>query len=214
MSESTFTDPKVIELSKSFVNVIAHSETTHGTHDVPVGKETLKLCNEYFNIPCSVHTKGASVMGKFFQGTFGTPSTVFADPTGKEISKVTGGLSGGELIKKMNEALTKVPGEKIHLAMWQAARKCVADTESFLEKGDSKKAVDAVVRLGKMKGAGFKTMTEEATTKANEAGRKALKEALALENVEDKKKALKKIVEDYKPLEVSLEAKKELDAIK
>src|SRR5947207_4176845 len=153
MSETTFTDPKVIELSKNFVNIIAHRETGHGDHEVTVGKEKVKLCNEYFDIPCSVHTKGESVVGKFFQGSFGTPSTVFADPSGKEISKVQGSMSAGELVKKMNEALSKVSGEKVHLVQWQSANKFVTDSETFLGKGDTKKAVDAVVKLGKMKGA-------------------------------------------------------------
>jgi hypothetical protein len=214
MSDSTFTDPKVIELSKSFVNVIAHRETAHGDHEVMVGKEKIKLCNEYFDIPCSVHTKGDSVVGKFFQGTFGTPSTVFADPSGKEISKVTGGLSGGELIKKMNEALSKVSGDKITLPQWQAAHKYIAEGDAFLAKGESKKAAEAYAKVGKMKGEAFKTMNDEADARLTEAGEKALKEALAVENVEEKKKALKKISEDYKPLPVSLEAKKELDALK
>jgi hypothetical protein len=214
MSESTFTDAKVIELSKNFVNLVAHRETEHGDHEVQVGKEKIKLCNEYYNIPCSVHQKADSVVGKFFQGSFGTPSTVFADPSGKEISKVQGSLSGGELIKKMNDALSKVSGEKVPLAMWQAAQKLVADSEAFLAKGDVKKAVDAVVKLGKMKGAAFKTMGDEATAKVEDGGKKALAEALALDNVEEKKKALKKIVEDYKPLPVSNEAKKELDKLK
>jgi hypothetical protein len=214
MSESTFTDPKVIELSKNFVNVIAHRETSHGDHEVLVGKEKVKLCNEYYDIPCSVHTKGDAAVGKFFQGSFGTPSTVFADPSGKEISKVQGGLSSGELIKKMNEAQAAVSGEKISLTQWQSAQKFVADSEAFLAKGDTKKAVDAVVKLGRMKGAAFKTMSEEATAKVEDAGKKALSEALAMDNVEEKKKALKKIVDDYKPLAVSNEAKKELEKLK
>ena len=184
MSETTFTDPKVIEASKNFVNVIAHRETGHGDREVTVGKEKIKLCNEYYDIPCSVHTKGDAVVGKFFQGGLGTPSTVFADPSGKELFKVTGSMSSGELIKKMNEASGKVKGEKVHLALWQTAHKFAADSEAFLAKGDVKKAVDAVTKLGKMKGAAYKTLQEEASGKVEDAGRKALTDALALENVE------------------------------
>jgi hypothetical protein len=153
-------------------------------------------------------------MSRFFNGTFGTPSTVFADPSGKELFKVTGGLSTGELMKKMNEALTQVNGDKISLTQWQLAHKLIADGDAFLAKGDAKKAADAFGKVGKMKGAAFKTMTDEASARLTEAGEKALKDALALENAEEKKKALKKIAEDYKPLPVSLEAKKELDALK
>jgi hypothetical protein len=214
MSDSTFTDAKIIELSKNFVNIIAHGETGHGEHEVQVGREKVKLCNDYYVIPCSVHTKGESVVGKFFQGSFGTPSTVFADPSGKELFKVQGSMASGELTKKMNEALSKVSGEKVPLGLWQLARKFVADSDAFLAKGDVKKAVDAVVKLGKIKGAAFKAMSEEASAKVEEAGKKALADALALENVEEKKKALKKVAEDFKPLPVSNEAKKELEKLK
>ncbi len=207
MSESTFTDAKVIELSRSFVNVIAHRETAHGDHEALVGREKVKLCNEYFDIPCSVHVKGESVVGKFFQGTFGTPSTVFCDPTGKEISKATGGLSSGELMKKMNEALGKVTGD-------QSTRKSLADGDAFLSKSEFKKAIEAFQKVGKVKGEGFKKESDEALVRANEAGEKLLKEALALDNAEEKKKALRKISEDFKPLAVAAEAKKELDALK
>lgn len=214
MSETTFTDPKVIEMSKNFVNVIAHRETGHGEREVLVGKEKVKLCNEYYDIPCSVHTAGENVVGRFFQGTFGTPSTVFADPTGKEITKVTGMMSSGELIKKMNEVLAKVAGDKIPLGLWQSAHKLIADGDAALAKGDTKKAVETYSKVGKMKGTAFKSMSEEASARASEAGQKALAEALALENVEEKKKALRKIADDYKPLPASLEAKKQLDALK
>src|SRR2546428_308843 len=114
MSESTYTDPKVIELSKSFVNVVAHSETTHGSHEAVVVK----------------------------------------------------------------------------------------------------KAVDDWTKIGRLKGARFRVMSQDGLKKADESGDKALKDALALENVEEKKKALKKIVDDYKGLPVAAQAKKELDALK
>jgi len=215
MSDSTFTDPKVIELSRNFVNVIAHSETAHGDRDAVVGKEKTKLCNEYGNIPCSVHTKGwSTAVGKFINGTFGTPTTIFADPKGKEIGKAEGGLSAKDLISKMNDALAKVPGDHIPTTLWQTARRLVADSDGWLAKNEPKKATECLVKLGKIKGAPIKAIADEAVERANEAGRKALQAALALGADEEKKKALKKVIDDYKPLEVSVEAKKELDGIK
>lgn len=215
MSDSTFTDPKVIEMSRSFVNVIAHSETGHGDRDAMVGKEKTKLCTEYGNIPCSVHKQGwTTAVGKFINGTFGTPTTIFADPKGKEIGKAEGGLSGKELITKMTDALAKVPGDHLTTTLWQTAKRLVADSDAWLAKGEPKKAAECLVKLSKIKGAPIKEMTDEASARANEAGRKALQAALALGADEEKKKALKKIVDDYKPLEVSAEAKKELDGLK
>ena len=71
MSETSYTDPKVIEMSKNFVNVVAHQETGHGDREVFVGREKKKLCTDYLTIPCAVHTKGWEAVGTFFNGSFG-----------------------------------------------------------------------------------------------------------------------------------------------
>ncbi len=214
MSETSFTDARVIELSKSFVNLVAHSDTAHGSREVVIGKEKVKLCNDYYCIPCETHTKGWESLGKFVSGTFMTPTTIFADPTGKEISRVVGGLGSSELMKKMNEALTKVSGEKIPLQTWSVVKQLNADAEAAFEKGDLKKAVENWTKIGRIKGPQFRVMSQDGLKKADEAGEKALADALALENVEEKKKALKKIVDDYKGVPVATQAKKELDALK
>lgn len=214
MTDAVFADPKVIELSRSFVNVLAHSETAHGDHEVFVGREKTKLCNEYPNIPCSTHTKGWMALTKFIQGNFTVPLTIFADPAGKEIGKAEGSLSPGDFLKKMNDMMAKVPGDHIHTTVWQTARRLVTDTDAWLAKGEPKKAAECLVKLGRMKGAPIKAIADEVVERANEAGRRALQAALALGADDEKKKALRKVVDDYKPLDVSTEAKKELDALK
>ncbi len=214
MAESSFVDPKVIELSKSFVNVVAFSETTHGEKEVFIGKDKVKLCNEFHTIPCSTHTEGAKSVGRFVTGNYTVPVTWLCDPSGKELIKAQGGLSSGELMKKMNEALVKVSGEKATLPMWQLARKTIEDGDAAFEKRDYKKALDCYEKVAKMRGSAFKKMSDEALERTNADGEKLLKDALAIENVDDKKKALKKLAEDFKPLACSVTAKKELDALK
>jgi hypothetical protein len=215
MSETSYTDPKVIEMSRNFVNIVAHQETAHGDREVLVGREKKKLCSEYYTIPCSTHTTAWMGVGKFFQGSFGTPTTVFADPGGVEISRKVGGLSGGELVKAMQEALGKVSGEKIPLPVWSLLRQLSADVDAHLAKTDARKALEAGQKIAKLgKAAAFRDASKEALDKVNEAGKKALEAALALEKAEDKKKAVQKVVDTYKPLPVSDEAKKELDKLK
>src|SRR5262245_28636007 len=214
ITDAVFTDPKVIELSRSFVNVIAHNETAHGDHELVVGREKLKLCNEYLTVPCSVHTKGWSAVTKFIQGNFTVPTRIFADPQGKEIGKSEGPMSAKDLISKMNDALAKVPGDHIHSTLWQTARRLAADSDAWLAKGEPKKAAECLVKLSRIKGAPIKAITDEAAERANEAGRKALQAALALGAGEVKKKAVREVIDDYKPLDVSAEAKKELDGLK
>lgn len=214
MAASSYPDAKVIEMSRTFVNVVAHRETSHGDKEVLIGKEKVKLCQEYYTIPCDVHVKGCDATSKFFSGNMSLPTTVFCDPTGKEISRHTGSLGAGELVKKMQEVLGKVAGDKIHYSVWKQATQLLKDGDALLEKGEHKKAVEAYAKVSKMKGKALQQLGTDALAKAAEVGEKLLTEALAIEDVAEKKKALKKIADDFKPLEVATKAKKELDAIK
>lgn len=214
MAESSYTNKNVIEASRNFVNIVAHQETSHGSTEVLIGREKVKLCNEYHVIPCETHVKTWNAVGKFFQGSFGTPTTVFAEPGGKEISRKAGSMGAGELAKEMNSVATKWPGDKINYAAWTQAKQMIAAGEASLEKKEYKKAVTAGTTVGKMKGRAFKDMSEEFMKKVVAAGDEALQEALALPEAAAKKKAVQKIVDDFKGTEVSDKAKKELDALK
>ncbi len=212
MEEETLRNPKVIEISKSFVNVVAHRDTGHGSTETMRGREKVMMCNDYGNIPCEVHVKGWGAIGQFISGTFGTPTTVFCDPAGKELFRHEGDPGSADMIKKMNDALSKVSGEKILQSLWSQAVQLRADGDAALEKEDVKKASDLYAKLGKLKGAPFKTMSQEGLQKVDERGAQALKAALAIDGADQKKAALKKITEDYKGLPVAQDAKKELDA--
>lgn len=214
MAASSYPDAKVIEMSRNFVNVVAHRETSHGDKEVVIGREKVKLCQEYYTIPCDVHVKGCDAINKFFSGNMGLPTTVFCDPTGKEISRETGSLGAGALVKKMQEVLGKVSGEKIHYTLWKQASQSISDGDALLEKGEHKKAIEAYSKVSKMKGKALQQLATDALAKASEIGEKLLGEALAIEDVAEKKKALKRIADDFKPLEVAVKAKKELDALK
>src|SRR5262245_7431153 len=130
MAESTWTDKKVIEASKNFVCLVGHSETGHGSNEVILGREKVKLCSEYYTIPCDKHVEGEKAVSRFVEGTFTVPLTVFAEPGGKELSRKTGGLSAGELVKQMNDVLSKVSGEKVSLPVWQTGKQLVKDAEA------------------------------------------------------------------------------------
>ncbi len=214
MEEGTLKNTKVIELSKTFVNVVAHRDTTHGSTETLVGREKVKLCNDYGSIPCETHVKGWSAVGHFINGTFGTPTTIFCDPTGKELARHEGDPGTGEMVKKMTDALAKVEGEKILSSTWSQAAQVQADAEAAFEKGDYKKAVDLWTKLGKLKATAFRTMSQDGLKKTGDKAAEALKAALAIESVADKKAALKKVVDDFKGLPAAADAKKELDALK
>ena len=52
-------------------------------------------------------------------------------------------MAGSELVKKMEDAIKKVPGEKIPYEVWAGAKKNLADGDAAFEKGEYKKAIEA-----------------------------------------------------------------------
>lgn len=214
MEEDTLRNAKVVELSRSFVMVVAHKDTEHGSTETLRGREKVKLCNDYGTIPCETHVKGWSAVGRFINGTFGTPTTVFCDATGKEVTRHEGDPGTAEMLKKMNEALSKVEGEKIPQGTWSQAAQMRTDADAALEKDDLKKAADLYTKIGKIKGATFKTMSQDGLKKVDEKAAEALKAALAIDNADQKKAALRKLADEAKGLPVAAEVKKELDALK
>jgi hypothetical protein len=214
MEEGTLRNAKVIELSKTFVNVVAHKDTEHGSTETLVGREKVKLCNDYGTIPCEAHVKAWSAVGHFINGSFGTPTTIFCDPAGKELFRTEGDPGAGDMAKKMTEALAKVDGEKIPSTTWTQATQLQADAQAAFDKGDVRKAIELWTKIAKLKGNSFRTLALEGYKKAGDKGAEALKAALAIDNVADRKTELRKIADDYKGLNVSADARKELEALK
>lgn len=190
MAETSFGDPRVIELSKSFVNVIANSDTGHG-------QDEKKLCKKYKTVPCSVHQRGMYAGKAFFPGNAKVPTTVFCDPAGKELFRKTGRLAPADLVKEMQTALAKVPGDRATLSQW----KLLAEGKSALEKGEYRKSIEIYTKAAKSKR--LKTQADEGLARVNEKGEELLKEATD-------KTAIRKIADEFKPLEVSAKARKEL----
>jgi hypothetical protein len=215
MAETSFTDQKVIEASRNFVCFIVHEETSHGSKEAVVGREKLKLCQEYYTIPCETHVKGWDAVGKFFQGTFQTPTTVFAEPGGKEISRYVGSLDARDLLKKMQEIQGKVQGEKVPLPVWHAGQQLAREAAAHMEKGDLRKAIDAWTKLGKLsKAYWFRDTSREGLDKLIDNGERRIADALVKDTPEEKRKALQKVIDDFKGTRVADQAKKELDALK
>lgn len=213
MASSTYTDAKVIAMSKNFVNVVAHGEKGHKTREVLVGKEKQTWCEEYWGISCDVHEKAAQITGKFMKGGYGTPTTVICDPDGNELDRNPGAMGAGELVKFMEKNLAKIPGPKVGFAEWSAALKSVAAVDGHLEKDEFKKAVEAWQKLAKSKLKAVQEMAEAAKKKLEERGEALLSEAESkLESaVEEAKALLKKVAEQFKPLDC---AKKAADLLK
>ena len=211
MAETSFTDRKVIAAAQNFVCVVAHRENAHGETEYVIDREKVKLCNEYYTINCKEHQKGESAIGRFFQGTFGTPTTVFCDPFGNELFRVRGGLAAGMLTNRMSDALAKVKGPKVSAAQWKFAQKMIADAKAHVEKKEYKKAISIYTKLGKMRGStSFKKMSKEALGEINEEGVFLLAQATEIEDASKRKSAIRKISGEFRGLPVAKQAYEEL----
>jgi len=214
MEEDTLRNARVIEMSKTFVSVVAHRDIGHGSTEAMRGRDNVMLCNDYANIPCEVHVRGWEAIRHFIDGTFLTPTTVFCDPAGKELFRREGDPGPSTMIKLMNDALAKVSGDKIPQPLWSQALQTRKEGDDALDKEDFRKAFDLYSKIGKMKGDRVKAIAQEALQKLDDKGTEAFRAALGLSDVEQKKAALRKITEDFKGLPVALEAKKDLDSLK
>lgn len=199
MAESTYRDARVVELSKSFVNVVGMTDTAHG--------EEKKLCKLFQTIPCSVHQRGMYAGKNFFSGNAKPPTLVFCDPKGKELFRHEGKLDAAGLAKKMNEALGKLAGARILLPQW----KQLQDAAKARESGEIKKAIELYTKLAKTKAT--KEAAAAGLAKVGEIGDARLEEASKLP-ADERRAALQAIVEEFKPLAVSTRAQKALDALK
>ena len=215
MAETSFTSAKVIQMSQMFVSVIACRENAHGDTEKLVGREKVDLCNKYYTVPCSVHQEGGSAVSQFFEGSVQVPATVFCDPFGNELSKVTGNLSSSALAKKMAEVQKEVKGDKVPLAVWKTAHQVKKQGEAYEAKGDWSKALSAYKKIGSLRGSNyFKKMSREALAELNETGVKLLEEAMNIESLSKKKRAIRKIVSGFRSLPVSKKASVALKTVK
>lgn len=214
MEDTVYPDAKVIDASRNFVNVIGHREDEHGTRDVVVNKEKMTVCKVYGSIACEVHKQGFSNTNKFFSGNFKTPTTIFCDPSGKELSRKEGGLSITEQVKLMGEALKRVSGDHIALGSWKSAKQLMTDGDAYLKDGNYKKALELYAKVAKMTGRGLVNMGKEGIQKIEAEGDAKIKEALEVEDPASKKEALKKIAEDFKGTETEKKARKEIENLK
>lgn len=214
MIESCFTDSNVIALSKSFVNVAAVDGNSHGEKEIVVGKERVKVCKLFHVMPCASHEKTFRYAFKFWQSPISCPATVFCDPQGNQLFKADGVLTAADLAKKMQSALSKVTGDKIALPQWRKALALLDDGAEALEKGEAKKALEAFRKVAAMKGKSLQKRAEDAIAKVTELGEQRLLEAVGITDLKERRRALSKVMDEFKGLDVSAKAKREFDAAK
>jgi hypothetical protein len=213
MESSTYTDRKFIEASRAWVNVAAHEDVGHEV-DAQVQGRKVTVCEHYWNIPCKSHQASYHQTRKQFEKIKDMPVTVLAAPNGKELGRELGLKSSSELMKSMEKVFNQVPGEKVGAVEWRQALKLVADGDAAFEKGEWKKSVEALLKVTKLPKKALKDLGAPGIQKLETKGRELIEDAnQKLGEPEEKRKLLKKVVEDFKPLSCAKEAAAALQAM-
>ncbi|MCE9583779.1 MAG: hypothetical protein K8T20_14955 [Planctomycetes bacterium] len=208
----------MIVASKTVVNIFCNNETEHQAKK-KYGSE--EWCEANYGQICDEHVANHNkTSSMFFNGTIPNPTSILCTPDGKEITRKKGGISGKELIDMMKEATAKVGagiGQDEYL-FGKGKLKAAADAVGAKKMKDAIEALNAITKaFGK--NAAAKPLNDQAQAKLkelNDAGMaiiEAAKADAAADKVEDARKALKDVYANYKGLECSKVAEKEMAAL-
>jgi hypothetical protein len=213
MDSSVYNQKEFIAASRRWVNVYCNKDTGHGTVKID-GKEMCKLCP---SITCDDHVKcdQGSGSGAYFNGTIGTPATVWADSSGKKIDSNQGGMSSKQLLEKMAEA-EKAQGPGLDEASYAFLTDNLAAGEKATTDGKTKDAIDAYTGIVKQMGKNpaAKTWVEKAQSaldKLVEGAKARIEEAAKAKDGGDFAKAkelLKAVQTEFKGQPVAKDADK------
>ncbi|HTF56133.1 MAG TPA: hypothetical protein VK661_02600, partial [Planctomycetota bacterium] len=208
MANSVYTDKKLIEASRMWVNVIAHLAMGHTIEATVKGKK-VQVCGRYWNIPCSAHSTSFNPAGRKYGFPAEYPSYVFADAGGVDLARATGRRTIDELMQAMIKVMEKVPGDHLSAAEWLQSKTARADAEQAFLGKEWPKAIELYTRLSKFELPRVRKWGEEGLEKTGKEGVHQFREAAKLAQsgekakVKEGKKLLEKISKDFKPLEAA-----------
>lgn len=147
MQSSTYTDKKYIEASRFWVNVALHAQGGHEVDATVAGKK-VTVCNRYWNIPCSAHVVTDQSVRKYVKDLPEAPAVVFVLPSEmKELGRVVGVKTAGELIKAQDAILKGFSGSKVSSVEWNKAMKIMEEGDAHFAKQEWVKAYKTYSRV-------------------------------------------------------------------
>lgn len=212
MDTSVYANKELVAASKRWVNVYCNRDSGHGKQRV--GER--EMCKRHPEITCEEHIECNSIAsGKYFQGAFRMPATVWCKSDGTEIGKVEGGLSAKQVIEKMRWAETIV-GPGLDTDAYDFLLDRLAVGEKAAADGRTKDAVDAYAAAVKTYGKhpAAKKWTDEAQAALDQlagVARRKIADAATAKDAGDFAKArdlLASVQTDFKGQPVVKEADK------
>ena len=213
MIGTVFLHKDAAKVSREFVAVVAHGNTSHASGEYVYGGEKREMCGIYDLEDCSVHENLRQAVSQkgLLKGVGGTPTHIIYNPHDlSEISRYHG-ANLGKIEDTVKEA-QKVLGTPVTWKQFSKLRATLDDASELIAAEDYRKAIKALdgFEPGTMKGLAEEAAELEAGILA--AGEKLLDEARTLIEAEEKPKALKilrTVSRDFAGTEVG-EAAKEL----
>ncbi len=215
MDTTVYPNKDVILASKTAVNVFCHGEDKHDAKK-KYGNE--EWCEHVYGITCEEHnTIKDETSGLFFKGSISCPTTILCMPDGTEIKRNVGSMPNKQLIEMIKEAATKV-GPGLGRDEYLFGKGKLKACEDAMTAGKTKDAIDALNAANKTlgKNPAAKPVLDQINEKLaalNQAGMDLIakaKEDVAAGKVDEAKKALLDVSKNYKTLECSKAADKEI----
>ena len=184
--------------------------TTHGMKEIKKGKDKYKVCKIYNTITCDDHVEtGKTKWNDFFgEKKVPLPQHIFVDASGKELSRKAGSMTAQDLVKEINDAVAKIAGPKIPKGDYDVARSTIRDADDLVKKDEIKRAIAAFTKVTKSAHPNLAKLGDDSLKNLQSAGDARVEAAIQQmsTNVEEATKVLKKVAEEYKPLECATKA--------
>lgn len=220
MERGAYLNPAVITASKNLVCVVGHAgtgranawDTNHGSREVKVGGEKVKMCKIYAGIVCTDHVEIFKERAHpvFKNQVFATPHHIYYTPAGEEMMRNAGTKSPQELAKDFADMLAKVAGDHVSKDEYESAKGQIGQGLALVKKDEIRKAIEIFTKVSQHKNGLLQPMgTKEldALEVSGNARYESALQTLETQNGEEQaKKELKKVAEEYKPLPCSKKA--------
>jgi hypothetical protein len=185
-------------------------DTNHGSKEILKGKEKVKVCKLYNSITCDDHVAiGKEKAADFFgDKVFPTPTHIFCEPSGKELSRRPGSITAPELVKEVDAAVAKVTGPRMSKEEYDSAMASIQQGQGFVKKDEIKKAIEAFTKISRNPNEKVRALGEQELKNLDEAGTARFDAAVQLleSSEEQGKKELQKIAKEYPPLSCAKKA--------
>ena len=173
MRTSTLNASQIVNLSRRFVNVVAHGGRNHKEKTTSSGR----VCSLYPGLKCANHATVTKQTRRIFGNIQAMPTTILATPDGKELFRLLGNPGPTQLSEKMLEAINHV-GPGCSLDKWRASKTEIDRADHFLTKGETAKAIKIYRTYATSGIPGLKIMGEAGVTRANAEGQRATDEVM------------------------------------